>query len=313
MGSLWARLTDWLDRTSSDRLESDRCRDLREHLVPWITGTASKPAELRVRLHLSEGCAACSAELEALYEAWHAVPLAHPPQPLGEDGVALLARKIAAEPQELRQEPIVYPETNAPRLAWTLVILFGAALFVAGLWGRHQVELVDQATSRAASKEALADSQRARVREVSGQYHDLRERAERREMFLEALTDPRVSSHDFPPGESGVRLRAFVGLETGMLVLATSELPEPPAGQEHRVWWFGVDTWTVLGALPGGRDRVQTLTLPEGAALPARLQVSTESSSGPPSDHPMGAAVVAGELLPGEPWADPGAGDPPPH
>ena len=277
-------------------METDRCRDLREHLVAWMTGTASKQVELRVKLHLGEGCAACARELEALYEAFHAVPLGHPPQPLPEGSVPGLAGKIGACPQEVREVPIVYPETDGGRLAWVLVFLFGVALVAAALWGRHQVRELDQATSRVAFEEA-------RTRQVSGDFHDLRERAGRVEAHLEALTDPRITSHDFPPGPGGARLRAFVGLEQGMLTLAMTDFPAPADGQRQLVWWHQGEAWILVGEVPAGRLRVVTLELPEGASLPSRLQVTTGSSSVPASDHPMGEVVVAGGLVPGEPYA----------
>lgn len=298
---LWSNFQGWLDRTSSDRLEADRCEDLRPHLVSWMAGTADKQVELRIRLHLSEGCAGCATELDALYRAFHAVPLASPPQDLGEQGAELLARKIAALPQNERQEPVVYPETDGRKLGTVLLVLFAIALVVAALWGRQQGRDLDQALSRVAFEES-------RTRQVSGDYQDLRQRAGRVEAHLDALTDPAVTSHDVPAGPNGARLRAFVGLERGMLTLASTGLSEPEAGQTHRVWWLQGEVWTAVGELPGGRVRVTTLTLPEGAALPARLQVSTEAA-GAPSDQPGGALVLAGELLPGQPWADPGAGE----
>jgi hypothetical protein len=277
-------------------MEMDRCRDLREHLVAWMAGTASKEVELRVRLHLSDGCAGCARELEALYEAFHAVPLASPPQPLPEGSVPLLVKKIAAQPQEVREVPIVYPETDGRRLAWVLVFLFGVALVAAAVWGRHQVRELDEAAGRVAFEEA-------QTRRVSGEFHDLRSRAGRIEAHLLALTDPQTSSHDFHPGKDDARLRAFVRLDRGMLVLAFADIPAPAEGQQHVVWWLQGDAWTQVGVVPADRTGGITFPLPEGATLPTRLQVTTETPSGPPPERPMGEVVLSGELLPGQPWA----------
>ncbi len=120
-------------------MELDRCRDLREHFVPFVVGNAPRSVELRLELHLAQGCAACASDIDDLQTAWYAIPLSMPPQPLLDGAPALLARNVGSRPQEMVEVPIVYPETNERRLLVTLVILFGVALFAAALWGRSQV------------------------------------------------------------------------------------------------------------------------------------------------------------------------------
>lgn len=120
-------------------MEIDRCRDLREHLVPFVMGATERSVELRLELHLAQGCAACATEIQALQEAWYYLPLGLPPQPLLEGSAQLLSRNIGARPQEFVEVPIVYPDTDERRLLVTLLVLFGVALFAAALWARTQM------------------------------------------------------------------------------------------------------------------------------------------------------------------------------
>lgn len=276
-------------------MEIDRCEDLRAYFVAWLTGQASKEVELRIRLHLAEGCGACSGELQALYEAFHAVPLAYPPQPLLEGSVPLLTRKIAAMPQESREVPIVYPESPGQRLAWVLVALFAVALAVAGFWGRGHVARLEQARERLAFQESQA-------RRSAGQYHDLRERAGRIEARVAMLSDPRITGHDLPSGEGGMRLRAFVGMEDGTVALVAAGLQAPPPGRRLLAWWGNGGAWTLLGEMESPPETWTTFDLPAGAALPSRIALSSSASDEsppPPSD-----VILEGTLGPSPPAGD---------
>jgi hypothetical protein len=277
-------------------MEMDRCTDLREHFVGYVTGVTERVTDLRIQLHLSEGCATCAGELEALQAAFQRVPLGFPPQPLVPGGGEAVAKKIASSSQELREVPIVYPETNERKLAWTLVILFGVALAAAAFWGRYQVVELDQARGKAAFEAA-------QTRRVAGDHAELRDRANRIESHLLALTDPRVSTHDFPPAADGARMRAFVHLEAGALTLSFHGFADPAEGQTLALWWGADDRWTRIGEVPP-HDGGAAFVLPEGAALPARLQVTSEPAD-VEAPAPTGPTLIGGVLVPGEAWAKP--------
>ena len=92
-----------------------------------------------------------------------------------------------------------------------------------------------------------------------------------------------------------------------MLVLSFADFPAPGPGQQQVIWWGQGDAWTQIGLVPVDRVGGITYPLPGLAALPARLQVSTETPSGPPPVRPTGEIVLTGELVAGQPWAAPEA------
>lgn len=247
-------------------MELDRCRDLRPSFPGFVVGTNPKAIDLRIQVHLSEGCATCAVQLEELQDAFHSIPLAAGPQPLLEGAADLMARNVAATPQAEQIVPIQYPETNERRLGLTLLILFGIALAAAAFWGRTQLDEVHDAR-------VTLQSERARTREAVGQYRELQARAQRVDMLLDAVTNPRISSHDLRPGASGARARAFVDAETGSLTLSVTALPGPAP---FTLQWGVDDLWTDIGTLPNAaatRGGAQSFPLPEGAALPAALRI----------------------------------------
>jgi len=263
-------------------MELDRCRDLRPQYPAYVVGTTDKNVELRIQQHLGDGCASCAGELEGLQEAFQAVPLATGPQPLLDGAAGLLARNIAGTPQAVQIEPIVYPETNERRLLITLLILFGFALGAAAFWGRAQLEELDDART-------LVALERVRTRDAVAQYRQLEGRAQRIETMLDAVSDPRVSSHDLRPGAGGARARAFVDGDARSLALSVTELTgEAPFVVQ---WVAADDASTDLGALPDAaatRGGAVSFALPEGATLPARLRIVDAA----------GAVAIEGPLEP---------------
>ena len=247
-------------------MELDRCRDLRPSFVAYVVKTADRAMELRIETHLSHGCASCAGKLEELQEAFQTVPLAAGPQPLLDGAADLMAKNVGATPQIEQIIPIVYPDTNERRLLLTLVILFGVALAAGAFWGRTQLETVHDA-------KVLLQTERARTRQAVGQYRDLQARAQRVDAHLDAVTNPRITSHDLRPGLNDSRARAFVDAEGGSLTLSVTALPGPTP---FVVQWGAEEAWTDLGPLPDAastRGGALSLPLPEGATLPASLRI----------------------------------------
>jgi len=151
-------------------MELDRCRDIEGYLPAFVTGDLSPSLTLRVQKHLGDTCASCAGRIESLNEAFQRLPLTVQSCPLPEGSLDLLVEKISEQPQEQREEPIVFRDTNEGRLAWTLVLLAVAALIAVGFWGRWAESEMEDARR---AKDA-ADRQ---TRQVIENYRSLELRA----------------------------------------------------------------------------------------------------------------------------------------
>jgi hypothetical protein len=122
--------------------------------------------------------------------------------------------------------------------------------------------------------------ERARTRDVVSEYRVLQGRSERVDGLLDAVTNPRISSHDLPAGRQGARVRAFVDLDARSLILSITALPgEGPFTVQ---WRTDPEPWIDLGqvadpsAVAGGAF---PLPLPEGLNLPAALRIVDAAST----------------------------------
>jgi hypothetical protein len=161
-------------------MELDRCGDIKHHLPAFVTGDLDPNTTLRVQRHLGDVCAACAVEIETLNAAFQRIPLAQAEIPLPEGAVDVLVRKIGGEPQQEREVPIVFRETNEGKLAWTLVLLAMAALIAVGFWART----VDRELKAAESATRAAEVQ---TRRVVDDYRSLDQKARSIHDELEAL------------------------------------------------------------------------------------------------------------------------------
>jgi len=117
-------------------MELDRCVDIKDHLPAFVTGDLDPNTTLRVQRHLGDACGACAVKIEKLHAAFQRIPLAHPPVALPEGSVDALVERIGGQPQQTREVPIVFRETNEGKLAWSLVLFAMVALIAVGFWGR---------------------------------------------------------------------------------------------------------------------------------------------------------------------------------
>ena len=110
--------------------------DLRALLPGYAVGSAAMETNLRVQLHLSEGCPKCAAEIEWLMEGFHAVPLGLTPAEVPAELRQRALESVAVLPQEMRETPILFPETDAQRLWKVLTALAAVAVVAVAVWGR---------------------------------------------------------------------------------------------------------------------------------------------------------------------------------
>jgi hypothetical protein len=167
-------------------MELDRCRDLRDCLPTFVTSDLDANRTLRVQKHLGDTCGPCATEIEALHAAFQRIPLALAPCPLPEGSLGALVDKIASQPQEEREQPIVFRDTNEGKLAWTLVLLAMAALIAVGFWGWTMERTSARDLSAA---EAATRSAQRQTRSVVGDYRSLEGKARTLEAELAALKD----------------------------------------------------------------------------------------------------------------------------
>jgi hypothetical protein len=175
-------------------MELDRCRDIEGYLPAFVTGDLSPSLTLRVQKHLGDTCASCAGRIERLNDAFQRLPLTVQPCPLPEGSLDLLVEKIGDQPQEQREEPIVFRETNEGRLAWTLVFLAMAALIAVGFWGRWTESEIESAHR---AKEA-ADRQ---TRQVVENYRSLELRARALAAELEKVKKESAAEGEQSPEE----------------------------------------------------------------------------------------------------------------
>jgi anti-sigma factor RsiW len=161
-------------------MEMDRCRDVQPFLPACAAGFAEPGEEMRVETHLAMGCAACAAELEQLYEAFHALPLAFAAPSLSEAAAERLAQSVGGREQETHEVPILFPETRERRLLWTLLACFVLALLAAAFWGRDMQRRLERA-----EREAMSAQQQ--TRSVVADYRKLDEKCR---ALIKAMDEP---------------------------------------------------------------------------------------------------------------------------
>ena len=177
-------------------MELDRCRDLKDFLPTFVTSDLDPNKTLRVQKHLGDACGPCAHEIEALHAAFQRLPLAQAPCLLPEGSLEALVEKIAAEPQEEREQPIVFRETNEGKLAWTLVLLAMAALIAVGFWGwtMERTSAGDLGAAEAATRAA-----ERQTRSVVNDYRSLDAKARSLEAELKALKDAQAEAQSPEP------------------------------------------------------------------------------------------------------------------
>ncbi len=270
-------------------MEVDRCCDLREHFAAYVTDAGEPKLAERIRLHLAGGCVACAGEIDELDAAFYTLGRVFAAVAPGEGSTDAMAAAITRRHQEAPEEPILFAEHNENRLAWWLVALFAVALLAAAFWGRGEQEKLH-------SVNLTLHAAQVQTREVIDDYRQLQERAGGTAALLDALTNPRVTTHDVA-GDGGTRVRAFVDLEKPALTLTVVGL-KPGAEEQLAVYWQQGEAWRLLGPLErriaeGGGGRLYGL--PPGASLPARFALSQEALGELPAQPTK--ALVQGELV----------------
>ena len=161
-------------------MELDRCVDIKDDLPAFVTGDLDSNTTLRVQRHLGDACAACAVKIEELHAAFQRIPLAQVPVSLPEGSVDALVERIGNQPQQERDVPIVFRETNEGKLAWTLVLLAMAALIAVGFWGRSADRDLQAA-------EAATRAAQVQTRRVVDDYRNLDEKLVRIAAELDAV------------------------------------------------------------------------------------------------------------------------------
>jgi hypothetical protein len=175
-------------------MELDRCVDIKEHLPAFVTGDLDPNTTLRIQRHLGDACAPCAVKIEGLHAAFQRIPLAHVPVSLPEGSIDALVDRIGKQPQQERDVPIVFRDTNEGKLAWTLVLLAMAALISVGFWGRSTDRELRSAQSAARAAQV-------QTRRVVDEYRNLDEKLVQIAGELDAL---KASQSGAPPEGAAV-------------------------------------------------------------------------------------------------------------
>ncbi len=244
-------------------MEVDRCEDLRPHYPRYVVGLADEHIVRRIELHRGEGCARCSAEIDRLEHAFHAVPLALPVEPLPDKSAEFLVQAVGRHAQDHVEVPILFPEPNQLRLWRLLALLSAVAVFCGALWGRGvQREL--QRYERASAAD------RAQTQRVLGDFRAQRNEIAALQAVTRVTTNPTLPMADL---RGDGRLRAWAELDEGRLTATIAGV----AGGDVEVWWAPArGEAAALGSFPGGVAEgggASQFELPDGASVPAMLSV----------------------------------------
>lgn len=261
-------------------MELDRCRDLRDHYADYAAGTLDHPEELRVRLHLGEGCAACAVEIEQLMEAFHAVPLGGTPAALPPGSRERLLEEVQRSEQEQHEVPITYPETDPARLWKVLAGLAAVAVVAVAFWGSGKVE-----TAGALQSDVDA-ARRANAVEV----RSLERQLEQARTTLRGMGAPGARVVDL---DGSVRARAFIDPDGGTVTFSSEPLGAPPENTLHHAWLVG-ESPALLGALaPGWSEHGGQIVLRLTGDDAGEVLVTTEPTGSKP-ESPTGPVVLRG-------------------
>ena len=252
-------------------MEADRCRDLQPSYAAYAAGLADTLLSERIRMHLGEGCPGCASEIEALMEAFHAVPLGLAVRPFPAAHAADLVTRAKATRQEEQETPILFPETDQLRLWKVLTALAAVAVVATVFWGRAQKESAGAAAD---------DVMQATVR--LGDAQRLRQERDILAATLDSAADPAATVLELI-GDTPAR--AFVDVEGATLVLSM----DPPRSLEADrllTVWFAGEPAVYLASLPpgyaaqGGQIRVP---LSQGVGEGAKLLITAEPVGAPPT------------------------------
>jgi len=270
-------------------MDVDRCRDIRPHFVAVALGTVEAGPANRVRLHLSEGCPACAAELETVLEAYYGLPLAFPPVPVPE-GAAEALRAAAEETAQLEAEPaIVYAETNERRLLWTLLFLMIGAVVAAAWWGQRQVEDAEWAAQGRRAAEAQA-------RSMAADYRMVRERLVPAEALASLVADPTSVVVDLFDNAGVARGRAVLDWPRERALLVPPAQPAPP-DTTFVLWLRSGEALVRVGPLavdPDVGPSPQPFALPELPGPGVVLELYASPNADVDAESPAGDVLVSG-------------------
>ncbi len=254
----------------------DRCRDLKALFPSYAAETASRSDQLRIQLHLGDGCAACAVELERLMEAFHAIPLSLKPVPTTAGSRDKLIDEVQQTSQEPLDVPVLYPETDTNRLWKVLVGLSAIAVIAVAFWGRSQTEEVTRLQSEVERTGMMGTVD---TRSLERQVLELR-------TTLRTTANPRAQLIDL--SGNGRAARLFLDPAGGVATLSAEPFGELPDGKLHHIWLVEGTDARLLGRLPpgfsqrGGQLRFQLLGEPkENVVAIITLDPSSELPNAP--------------------------------
>jgi len=277
-------------------MDVDRCRDIRPHFVDVALGTVGAGPANRVRLHLSEGCPACAAELEGVLEAYYGIPAAFGPVALPE-GSAEALRAVAEKTPQLDPDPaIVYAETNERRLLWTLVFLMIAAVVAAAWWGQRKAEETAWAVDARRAAEAQS-------RTMAADYRAVRERLVPAEALASLVADPTSIVVDLYDDADLARARAVLDWpRKRALIVPPTQAPPPET--TFVLWLRSGDVSTRIGPLvvdPEVGASPHPFALPDVPGPGVTLELYATPNAELDAESPTGDRLVAGSAPSPEP------------
>lgn len=235
----------------------DRCRDLKPLFPAYAADTASRAEQLRIQLHLGDGCAACALELERLMEAFHAIPLSLKPIPAPTGSRDNLMDEVRRTGQEPLEVPVLYPETDANRLWKVLVGLSAIAGVAVAFWARTQTTEVTRLEGEVTQTQMMGtvDS-----KSLERQVQELR-------TVLKATANPRAHVIDLAGDTATARL--FLDVPGGVATLSAEPFGALSDEKLHHVWLLDGEDPSLLGRIPpgfshqGGQLRFHLMSAPQ--------------------------------------------------
>jgi len=239
----------------------------------------------RFNRHLDR-CQSCASEMRGFREVATAMAFAattEPPPEMRDQVMAAVARTRQLPPEVRTHARPRRTRSAAPWIPWLSGAIATAGIVIAVLFGFAQAHTQNELNQARAQNRALAAAQaRAEAALNQAREHD--------QALAEILGAPHVTLLSQRTTKGGVAV-VVLDAATRKLVVATSGLPELPAGKVYQLWLIGPVKIVSAGLLPTAQAGVTTPVVATGITKGDKLGLTVEPAGG--SKQPTTVPILA--------------------
>ena len=239
----------------------------------------------RFNRHLAR-CQSCASEVRGFREVATALAFAattEPPPELRDQVMAAVARTRQLPPEAKTHARPRPARGTRPWIPWLSGVVATAAVVLAVVFGFAYAHTNQQLNAARAQNQALAAAQAKVQAELDqARAHD--------QALAEILGAPHVTLLSQRTTKGGVAV-VVLDAATRKLVVATSGLPELPAGKVYQLWLIGPVKIVSAGLLPTAQAGVTTPVVATGITKGDKLGLTVEPAGG--SKQPTTVPILA--------------------